>query len=97
MAKKGSFFDGLFFGGIIGSVCGVLFTPLTGKEAREKFANKLTDLKNKPAEIKSEIIDPALDAIEKGISKIDIALEEARAAMDEKRKELEKEENLSGN
>ena len=96
--KKGSFFNILFFGGIIGAGLAVLFTPFKGEEARKKIKEKIdeisTDSKTAAEGIKEnsqEVIQKTIESIEEGINRLTLAAEEAKKASDNKRLELEKE------
>lgn len=94
--KKESFFGGFFLGGIMGAIFAFLFTPFTGKEAREKIKNKVDEIKQQQPfdviedikENTQEVISNTICSIEEGISKLQTAVEEAKNASDEKRREL---------
>lgn len=94
--KKESFLGGLFLGGMMGAIFAFLFTPFTGKEAREKIKSKVDEIKQQPPfdaiedikENTQEVISTTICSIEEGISKLQSAVEEAKKASDEKRKEL---------
>lgn len=93
--KKDSFLGGLFIGSLIGGLAALLFTPVTGNEARQKIKEKIDEFSeagpDKIDEIKEnsqEVISNTISSIEEGIARITQALEEAKKASDEKRQEL---------
>lgn len=96
MGKKHfSFFGGLFLGSLFGGAMAFLFTPLTGKEAREKIKEKVDEIKISPPEAlenikenSQEAIASTISSIEEGITRISLAVDEAKKAADKKREEL---------
>ena len=101
--KRGSFFDILFLGGLIGAAVAVLYTPFKGEDARKKIKEKIdeigSDSKNAAEGIKEnsqEVIQKTINSIEEGINRLTAAVEEAKRASDEKRLELEKENTSKG-
>ena len=94
--KKGSFFNVLFFGGVIGAGLAVLFTPFKGEEARKKIKEKIDEIGSE-SKISAEglkensqaVIQKTIESIEEGINRLTLAAEEAKKAAEEKRQELE--------
>jgi len=42
--RNGGFFKGLFIGGLIGAVVGILYAPKSGKETREELARQADEI-----------------------------------------------------
>lgn len=80
MSRNSHFFDGLFFGTIIGLVIGFLFAPQTGEETRNQLMHLKTkdeesqedqeDDEDKAPETTEKMISKTLEAIEQGFDKI---------------------------
>jgi len=47
---NGGFFKGLFIGGLIGAVIGILYAPKSGKETREELARQADEIITKAKE-----------------------------------------------
>lgn len=93
--KEGSFLDAFIFGGIIGAALAVLFTPITGEDARKKIKEKIDEVKDTQKDtienIKEntpELVAKTMQSIEEGIANLSVAIEEAKTAVGEKRKEM---------
>ena len=48
--RNGGFFKGLFIGGLIGTIIGVLYAPKSGKETREELARQADEIITKAKE-----------------------------------------------
>ncbi len=72
------FLKGILVGGLIGAALGILFAPKSGKETREKIAQK-----------SGEFFSKAKDEIERGLEKSKDAYESMMASVKECREELQ--------
>ncbi len=57
MDNKGDFLAGVVIGAVMGAVAGILFAPASGKETRERIAEK-------GREVKEQAVDTAKDTKE---------------------------------
>ena len=48
--NNGSYFKGLFIGGLIGAIIGILYAPKSGRETREELTRKADELLSKAKE-----------------------------------------------
>ena len=101
--KRGSFFDLLFLGGVIGAGLAVLFTPYKGEEARKKLKDKIDELGDSSAgasggikAASQEMIQKTINSIEEGIDRLTLAAQEGQKASDDKRRELEETNSVKG-
>lgn len=79
MSDRGGFFEGVFFGAILGAALGLLFAPQSGLETRRK----LRDLRDDNQDIIDDTVDrtetmieKTKDAIEDGFEKLGKLIEE---------------------
>ena len=69
MKKFGSFMLGLFFGAWLAGVSVLLFTPMAGKDLREKIkleTEKLADDVKKASELRQKELTEELEALRQG-------------------------------
>ncbi len=75
-----------FVGGIIGSLLGLLFAPMTGRETRERIRDASTDVKertiNTAQRAREATSETVTDLVDKGRSRVDEATEGVKAAVE---------------
>jgi gas vesicle protein len=75
-----------FTGGLIGSLLGLLFAPMAGRETREKIRDASTDAKERTLNTANRARDATTervtDLVDKGKARVDDATESVRAAVE---------------
>ena len=75
-----------FTGGLIGSLLGLLFAPMAGRETREKIRDASTDVKERTItaahQAKDATTERVTDLVDKGKARVDDATESVRAAVE---------------
>ena len=75
-----------FTGGLIGSLLGLLFAPMAGRETREKIRDASTDVKDRTLTAANQARDVTTervtDLVDKGKARVDDATESVRAAVE---------------
>lgn len=75
-----------FMGGLIGSLLGLLFAPMAGRETREKIRDASTDVKDRTISAAHQARDATTervtDLVDKGKAQVDGATESVRAAVE---------------
>ena len=75
-----------FLGGLVGSILGLLFAPMTGRETRERIRDVSTDLKeqtiNTVDQARNVATEKVSDLVGKGRAQVDGVTESARAAVE---------------
>ncbi len=75
-----------FTGGLIGSLLGLLFAPMAGRETREKIRDASTDVKDRTISTahraKDVTTERVTDLVDKGKARVDDATESVRAAVE---------------
>ena len=75
-----------FLGGVIGSLLGLLFAPMTGRETRERIRDASTDVKertiNTAQRAREAASETVTDLVDKGRSRVDEATEGVKAAVE---------------
>jgi gas vesicle protein len=79
------FVKGLFIGGLIGAVLGILYAPKSGKETREDIARKTEDLMARAREEYELALEKSKKAYEAAVKR----LKEAEISAKEKVEEVE--------
>lgn len=79
------FVKGLFIGGLIGAVLGILYAPKSGRETREDIARKAEELRIKAREEYELAVEKSKKAYEAAVKR----LKEAETAAKEKVEEVE--------
>ena len=86
MSDRGvDFVKGLFIGGLIGAVLGILYAPKSGKETREDIARKTEDLLVKAREEYDQALEKSKRAYEAAVKR----LKEVEVSVKEKAEEVE--------
>jgi gas vesicle protein len=86
MSDRGvDFVKGLFIGGLIGAVLGVLYAPKSGKETREDIARKTEDLMARAREEYELALDKSKRAYEVAVKR----LKDVEVSAKEKVEEME--------
>ena len=86
MSDRGvDFLKGLFIGGLIGAVLGVLYAPKSGKETREDIAKKTEELKARARDEYELALEKSKKAYEAAVKR----LREAEISAKEKVEEVE--------
>ena len=101
--KKGSgFLDGLFFGGVLGGVLGLLFAPHTGSETRNNLKTKVDEFSENSDKVVGElketsdkVLSQTKKVVETGLDNLSLAVAEAKKAAQAKKEELENEAKLN--
>ncbi len=70
MEKKGDFLAGVFIGGIIGALAGILFAPSSGEETRAQIVEKSKEYKDLATEKALEKTQEAVAATKDLISNL---------------------------
>jgi gas vesicle protein len=65
--KNSDLLKGLFIGGLIGVVLGILYAPKSGKETREDIANKADELLGKAKEEYEKAVEKSKTAYETAV------------------------------
>jgi gas vesicle protein len=89
--RSGDFIKGLFIGGLIGAVLGILYAPKSGKETREDIARKTEELMARAREeyeLALEKSKKAYEAAVKRLKEAEIAAKEKVVEMESKVEEL---------
>ena len=89
--RSGDFVKGLFIGGLIGAVLGILYAPKSGKETREDIARKTEDLMARAREeyeLALEKSKKAYDAAVKRLKEAEISAKEKVEEVESKVEEL---------
>jgi len=68
--RNGDLLKGLFVGGLIGIVLGILFAPKSGKETREELARKADDLLMKTKEEYEKAVEKSKIAYEASLQRL---------------------------
>jgi gas vesicle protein len=76
MKNTGDFVAGLFVGGLIGAVIGILYAPKSGKETREEIGRKVDDMMAKAKEEYEQALEKSRQAYEAAVQRLK-AFEEA--------------------
>ncbi len=75
-----------FTGGLIGSLLGLLFAPMAGRETREKIRDASTDVKERTISTAHRARDATTervtDLVDKGKAQVDDATESVKAAVE---------------
>ena len=75
-----------FTGGLIGSLLGLLFAPMAGRETREKIRDASTDVRdrtiNTAHRAKDTTTERVSELVDKGKARVDDATESVRAAVE---------------
>ena len=75
-----------FLGGLVGSILGLLFAPMTGRETRERIRDASTDLKERTINTvhrsKNATTEKVTDLVGKGRAQVDGVTENARTAVE---------------
>ena len=75
-----------FTGGLIGSLLGLLFAPMAGRETREKIRDASTDVKERTItaahQAKDATTERVTDLVDKGKARVDDATESVIAAVE---------------
>ena len=88
-----------FTGGLIGSLLGLLFAPMTGRETREKIRDASTDVRDRTidtahrardatSERVSELVDKGKARVDDATESVRAAVEAGKSAFEEKKSEL---------
>ena len=87
--KQGKRFGGLsafFFGGLVGSVLGLLFAPMSGRKTRQKIRDASTVVKEKAIStshrVKNVTTEKVTDLVGKGKAEVDDTTESVKAAVE---------------
>ncbi len=83
--NNGDLLKGLFIGGLVGAVLGILFAPKSGKETREDIARKTEDVLEKAREEYEKAVDKSKHAYEAAVKR----LQNLEASAKEKVEEVE--------
>ena len=75
-----------FTGGLIGSLLGLLFAPMAGRETREKIREASTDVKERTItaahQARDATTERVTDLVDKGKARVDDATESVRVAVE---------------
>ncbi len=75
-----------FTGGLIGSLLGLLFAPMAGRETREKILDASTDVKDRTISsahrAREATSERVTDLVDKGKAQVDGATESVKAAVE---------------
>ena len=75
-----------FMGGLIGSLLGLLFAPMAGRETREKIRDASTDVRDRTISTahraKDATTEKVTDLVDKGKARVDDATGSVRAAVE---------------
>ena len=75
-----------FTGGLIGSLLGLLFAPMAGRETREKIRDASTDVRDRTISTahraKDATTERVTELVDKGKARVDDATESVKAAVD---------------
>lgn len=75
-----------FTGGLIGSLLGLLFAPMAGRDTREKIRDASMDVKDRTITAANQARDVTTervtDLVDKGKARVDDATESVKAAVD---------------
>lgn len=62
------FLSGAFIGGVVGAALAMMFTPVTGEEAREILKKKAKQVSKKVGEVKEDL-EPKFTQVQKDVKK----------------------------
>ena len=75
-----------FTGGLIGSLLGLLFAPMAGRETREKIRDASTDVRDRTVSTahraKDATTERVTELVDKGKTRVDDATESVKAAVE---------------
>jgi gas vesicle protein len=81
--RSNDLLTGLFIGGLIGAVLGVLFAPKSGKETREDIARKADEILLKTKEEYQKAVEKSKAAYEASLENLKVFEESAREKVSE--------------
>ena len=75
-----------FLGGVIGSLVGLLFAPMAGRETRERIRDASTDVKDRTLttaqRAREATTETVTDLVDRGKARVDDATENVRAVVE---------------
>ncbi|HCP08198.1 MAG TPA: hypothetical protein DIT25_00115 [Candidatus Moranbacteria bacterium] len=81
--RSNDLLTGLFIGGLVGAVLGVLFAPKSGKETREDIARKADEILLKTKEEYQKAVEKSKAAYEASLENLKVFEESAREKVSE--------------
>ncbi len=81
--RAGDFLKGLFIGGLVGAVIGILYAPKSGKETREEIGKKAEELLAKAKEEYEQALEKSRKTYETAVSRLKKIEEVAREKVGE--------------
>ena len=92
MARRGGggleFLSGLFIGGMLGAVIGLLLAPQSGEETRAQLVERGIELRDELQERAAELQEKVPAVVEEQRSRVQDAYEKGKAAAARKRQEI---------
>lgn len=91
MARRGGgleFLSGLFIGGMLGAVIGLLLAPQSGQETRAQLLERGIELKDELQERAAELQEKVPTIVEEQRTRIQEAYEKGKAAAAKRRQEI---------